>query len=409
MSPNQLKKKKNTTHNRSFLGFSSPTSNTVYTPNQFFDVCLPYSSRGVVRLVSLLIRKTLGWCDENGNPQAEQHVVSWSDFEAAGVSRDMIRGAIEEAIAGHFIRCVRQPRAKKAGSPSVSGLYELKWDERPAYVKNPKEFRGFFAGEGNRTYIPNQYFDRVVPNEPLAVVKVVGSVIRFSIGFQNKWGHRRRNASLSYQHIQNFSHIRDRKTLSVSIRHAIKSNYIERVEEGFFDPDAGKLSKAAVYAVKWLNEGATQPIGQKTLPGQIGVNSRSENPTGIGQKTLPEERSENPTDIKIKQRNNISKQQAAVSFRKLRAEGFGTKAAEVLATAYPGEQIDRQIRWLDGRHIKSNRLGMLRSAIEQDWPAPATTRRKSPDSTERIPGKDFGSALSQIERRLFGDSKKINP
>ena len=391
------------------MGFNPPTSNTVYTPNQFFDACLPYSSRGVVRMVALLIRKTLGWCDEDGNPQAERHALSWNDFEAAGVSRDMIRGAIEEAIAGHFIRCVRQPQTKKTGSPSVSGLYELKWDERPAYLKNPKEFRGFFAGEGNRTYIPNQFFDHVVPNEPLAVVKVVGSVIRFSIGFQNKWGHRRRNASLSYQHIQNFSHIADRKTLSASIRHAIKSNYIERVEEGFFDPDAGKLSKAAVYAVKWLDEGARPVIGQKTLPGQIRVNSWSENPTGIGQKTLPEERSENPTDIKIKQRNNISKQQAAVSFEKLRAEGFGAKAADLLAAAYPGERIDRQIRWLDGRRVKSNRLGMLRSAIEQDWPAPTTAVRKSQDSPERKHGQNFDSALTQIERRLFGDPRKTNP
>jgi hypothetical protein len=350
-----------------------------------------------------------GWCDENGNPQAEQHAVSWSDFEAAGVSRDMIQKAIKEAVKNHFIRCVRQPQAKKAGSPSVSGLYELKWDERPAYVKDPKEFRGFFAGEGNRTYIPNQFFDDVIPHQPLAVVKVVGSVIRFSIGFQNKWGHRRRNASLSYQHIQNYSHIRDRKTLSDSIRHAIKSNYIERIEEGFFDPDAGKLSKAAVYAVKWLNQGIKAAIGQKTLPGKIGANSWSENPTGIGQKTLPEDRSENPTDIKIKQRNNISKQQAAVSFEKLRAEGFSPKSAEVLAATYPDERIDRQIRWLDGRRIKSNRLGMLRSAIERDWPAPSTASRKAPDSGERRHGEDFGSALTQIERRLFGDSENIHP
>jgi hypothetical protein len=392
-----------------FKGFALPTSNTVYTPNQFFDVCLPHSSRGVVRLVSLLIRKTLGWCDENGNPQTEQHTVSWTDFEAAGISRDMIREAIKEAIDHHFIRCIRQPQAKIAGSPSVSGLYELKWDEQPAYVKNLKQFRGFFAGEGNRTYIPNQFFDDVIPHQPLAVVKVVGSVIRYSIGFQNKWGHRRRNASLSYQHIQNYSHIRDRKTLSASIRHAMNSNYIECVEEGFFDPDAGKLSKAAVYAVKWLSEGINQRNGQKTLPGQIGANSWSENPTGIGQKTLPEEWSENPTDIKITKRNNISKQQAAVSFEKLRVEGFDAKAANFLASTYPSEQIERQIHWLDGRQIKSNRLGMLRSAIEQDWAAPTTSARKSAEASERISTEDFGSALTHIERRLFGDSKKINP
>jgi hypothetical protein len=123
------KKKNAAIKNPLFMGSSPPTSNTVYTPNQFFDVGLPYSSRGVVRIVALLIRKTLGWCDEDGNPLAERHALSWNDFEVAGVSRDMIRGAINEAIAGHFIRCVRQPRPKTAGHPYVSGLHELKWDE----------------------------------------------------------------------------------------------------------------------------------------------------------------------------------------------------------------------------------------------------------------------------------------
>ena len=87
-------------------------------------------------------------------------------------------------------------------------MYELKWDDRPEYLKDPRQFRGFFAGEGNRTYIPNQFFDVVIPNEKLAVVKVVGAVIRFSIGFQNKWGHRLQKVALSYQHNQNHSNQR---------------------------------------------------------------------------------------------------------------------------------------------------------------------------------------------------------
>ena len=62
---------------RTFTGFASPTSNTTYTPNQFFDVCLPNHSRGVVRLVGYMIRRTLGWCDANGNPQHEE---IWADF-----------------------------------------------------------------------------------------------------------------------------------------------------------------------------------------------------------------------------------------------------------------------------------------------------------------------------------------
>src|SRR3954454_20068346 len=92
-----------------FAGFALPTSNTTYTPNQFFDVCLPHSSRGCVRIVALMIRKTLGWCDAQGRPQHEQIAVSYADFQAAGISRAMIKPAVAEALKGHFIHCVREP------------------------------------------------------------------------------------------------------------------------------------------------------------------------------------------------------------------------------------------------------------------------------------------------------------
>src|SRR5437764_15161608 len=108
----------------SFAGFALPTSNTTYTPNQFFDVCLPHSSRGCVRLVGYLIRKTLGWCDENGDPLREQHAISYSELELrAGISRDMIRSVIDEAIAGRFIQCIVSPARKTAGAVHQTGRY----------------------------------------------------------------------------------------------------------------------------------------------------------------------------------------------------------------------------------------------------------------------------------------------
>jgi len=392
-----------------FPGFALPTSNTTYTPNQFFDVCLPHCSRGCVRLVSLLIRQTLGWCDENGNPQEVRHLLSWDDFKHAGISREMIRAALAEAIKGHFIVCVREPKQQKFQQSAVSGLYELKWDNRPVYFKNPSEFRGFFAGEGNRTYIPNQFFDHLVPHEPLAVVKVVGSVIRFSIGFQNKWGHRRAHTSLSYQHIQNYSLIRDRKTLSGAIRHALASNYIERVEEGYFDRNAGKLSKAAVYAVKWLSANTDPVNGQKNPLASDTLKTRSENPTRNGQKSPPDQRSDIPTDIEIKQRNKTLKQQSGVAgtFERLKAEGFGDPAAKAIASRYPAERIHRQIDWIDRRTIKANRLGMLRAAIDQDWADPAnivdvTTNRKlrQRNIENSGTGVSFAHAIETLRRKL---------
>src|SRR5438309_1443952 len=121
-----------------FAGFALPTSNTTYAPNQFFDVCLPHYPRGVVRLVGYIIRKTLGWCDENGQPLAERHAISYAELvEKAGISRGTIRGVIKQAVEAHFIRCTRQPNAKKAGVASTTGQYELRWDERSDYLKDP--------------------------------------------------------------------------------------------------------------------------------------------------------------------------------------------------------------------------------------------------------------------------------
>src|SRR5712691_2403570 len=213
-SPHQRQQNTINRTDAAFAGFMLPTSNTTYTPNQFFDVCLPHYSRGVVRIVAYMLRKTLGWCDAEGKPQRERFTISYAEIETeAGINRDMIKRALVEAEEGNFIHCLRKPNAKKAGQPAVSGLYELRWDDRSEYVKNPSRFRGFFAGEGNRTYIPNQFFDHVVRHESLAVVKLVGSIIRFSIGFQNKWGHRRQHVALSYQDIQRYSHLRNRTNL----------------------------------------------------------------------------------------------------------------------------------------------------------------------------------------------------
>jgi hypothetical protein len=383
-----------------FGGFALPRSNTTYVPNQFFDVCLPHYSRGTVRIVAYMIRKTLGWCDADGEPQEKRRVISYTELERAGVARSMIHAALNEAVGGHFIKCLRTAEPSRGGKSAVSGLYELRWDERSEYVKKPAEFRGFFAGEGNRTYIPNEFLDRLVPTEPLAVLKVVGSIIRFSIGFQTKWGHRRRNVALSYQHIQNYTRSKDRTSLSAAVHYALDANYIERVEKGYFDPDGGKLSKAAVYAVKWLNPAADWDTGTKTLPAENEAMNRYENQTGTGSKSRPADRYENQTDIEIKQINKTLKQQAADAVELLKGEGFDPKAAEAIAGGYSFERVERQIRWLGRRQIKSNRLGLLRAAIQGDWPEPG--KQLGAPNPERQAGADFGTALAESRRRFFG-------
>jgi hypothetical protein len=262
---------KNRTHPavQGFPGFAAPTSNTTFTPNQFFDVCVPNYSRGVVRLVAFLIRQALGWCDAEGNPRHERIRLSYGELVSrAGIARSEIRKTLDAALKGGFIECIHAGQASRAYSPAVSAYYQLRWDSRPEYIKDPQAFRGFFEGAGNRTDIPNQFFDHVVPTEPLSVIKVVASVIRFSIGFQARHGGRRQEVRLSYSDIQRYTHLRDRHTLADALRRAEDCHYIYRIEQGYFDPNAGRASRPGRFTLRWA-DASPYLTGMKTPPAPV--------------------------------------------------------------------------------------------------------------------------------------------
>jgi hypothetical protein len=88
--------------------------------------------------------------------------------------------------------------------------------------------------------IPNQFFNQILPTQPLSVLKVVGAVIRFSIGFEARRGFRRQQASLSYSSIQCYTRIISRQDMATALKHALASNFIERVAAGRFDREAGR-------------------------------------------------------------------------------------------------------------------------------------------------------------------------
>lgn len=349
-----------------FQGFKPPTSNTTYTPNQFFDVVIPHFSRGVVRIVGFLIRKTLGWCDANGNPQEEQIEATYSELEhKAGVSRDMIRPALDDALAGHLLECVREGRPKLAHDAGQSALYALGWSDA-AYTTRPTEFRGFFEGDGNRTDIPNEFFDVVIPHEPLTVIKVVGSIIRHSIGFQTKHGRRRQQVALSFQHIQNYARIGSRSDLAKAVRIALEKNYIIRVVDGVFSHRFDER-RSATYALRWSDS----LIGQKTAPAV----DQSEKQTSNGQISEPADRSENRTSIKTKPVNETGNKPADTGLlQKLVTIGFSEKTAAKLIREHSRQTIEEQMAWLPHRAPARSLAGLLRSAIEQQWAAPAKLR-----------------------------------
>lgn len=195
------KTKTNVDPQASFLGFLPPTSNVTGTPNQYFDVLMPICSGPAFKIAGYMIRRSLGWVDAFGNPQEEQLAITHSAVVGkAGVSGAHVRPGLDELIDLNAIECLRQPQPPRTGSPAVVGLYALKWDARPQYITDPARFAGFFDGEGNFTYIPNQYFDEILPFESSSVAKVVATVARYSIGYKSQRGTRRRftRASLSF-------------------------------------------------------------------------------------------------------------------------------------------------------------------------------------------------------------------
>ena len=135
----------------------------------------------------------------------------------------------------------------------------------------------------SRASIPNQFFTRLLPTEPLSVLKVIGSVIRFSIGFEVKRGFRRQQAALSYSDIQRYSKIGSRQDLASALKHALASNFIQHLEPGHFDPNAGRASKAAIYGLKWATDARyCEGTGSKSVP----VSNQSVASTGS--KSVPE-------------------------------------------------------------------------------------------------------------------------
>ncbi len=407
-------------NHEAFEGYPEPTANTLYCPNQFFDVVLPHSSRGVVRLVGYMLRRILGWSDADGRPQEPTVGVSWSELERnAGISNGAISEAINEAVAGRFIRCLRPGRPHSPGQVAVPALYELCWDDSGEYLTAPSEFRGFFAGNGNLTYIPNAFFDHTLKTEPLSVIRVVGTIIRNTIGWQTHYGFRRQRVEMSYTELQRRTHL-SRPALNTALQQAMAHNHVERLEAGYFDTQAGRDSKAATYGLKWQGSTAQQPAEDRPadaaeapdvapqLPSVRKLNRapephRSKNLTGPSVQEVNRKRSENLTGerskkltgLEITDPNNTSPKQqqqaepaatppfAAAARSVLQVEkdpdgamaqliqqGFDEQTATSLANQFSAERILRQCGWIGHRTAERNRLGLLRRAIEQDWPEP---------------------------------------
>lgn len=386
-----------------FAGFEPLGANFLYCPNQFFDVCLPHSSRGTVRLVAYLLRRTLGWLDHEGRPIEQRIAVTYTELiREAGISRGAIGDAVDAAIKARLVRRVARGRSKAMGDAGKSSSFELAWAEADvAYTTDLRTFDGFFAGEGHRSPIPNAFFDVVVPAEPLAVVQVVGAVLRHTVGYQNQFGGRRGSAPLSYSYLQRYTGIGGRRHLADALFTALGKGYVQCVREGAFGIDADGDPQAAHYAVRWAaNAERNASVGSEREPAiltraqQRSVQNghqaigpkrepieRSKKGTRIGSRTAPANRFKQGTEEKTSSKDTLKQQQheadAAAARDLLMREGFDASAADRLAAAASVDEIRQQVTWLPRRRPTRNRLGMLRQSILESWPEPQAVDEKT--------------------------------
>jgi hypothetical protein len=87
----------------------------------------------------------------------------------------------------------------------------------------------------------------------------------------------------------------------------------------------------------------------------------------------------------------------------LRQTGFDETVAQRLAARCPPEVIARQIDWLRLRNSTQNRLGLLRRAIEQDWPKPESAVE---DHDQQL-GREFASHYYAAYHGYTGEAKTV--
>ena len=202
-------------------GFQKP--NEVLTPNHFFDVCLPHASIQVSRVVSYLIHETLGYTKDDGDPFRERFRASYKQIaDEAGLPPSAVKKALDQAVEGRFLNRLRSAVPSSKGQAAQSGEYELRWHDYKdgQYIVDPRKFKGFFAAEGNRTSIPEEFFSHVVRHNIKSVVRFVGAVIRNTIGVKASFGKGRvTRADLSYRRLQGYLNM-SHTTLASAIKKA---------------------------------------------------------------------------------------------------------------------------------------------------------------------------------------------
>lgn len=141
--------------------------------------------------------------------------------------------ALRELLNGRVIECVREPVTSASGRRGgCAGLYALRWDSDSPYTSDIDEFNGFYddGNSGCMTRVPDLYFDYTIPNERLSVVRIVGCILRNTIGYQAGRGVRRLQVQYSQRQIMEKTGITSAGVLSDALSAAKKNGHIIEVQ-----------------------------------------------------------------------------------------------------------------------------------------------------------------------------------
>ena len=441
------------TQQPAFPGFNRFVLPYTYAPNQFFDILLKHvKDRGVVRIVSHMLYRQRRTMDADGHAvdAGQSHFTYDHLIKHAGVARGSIKPAISKSIQLGFIRQNSKPVRPGKGQKAAPGTYSINWDFSDQYATSLDAFQGFSPFKEHGVWIPNEFFTAVIPHEKLSTSAVVGAVIRNTIGWKDDQGFRRMDVQMPFTQLQK-QMLLSLRAVAAGISQALQAGYVVQVNQGIFDPLAGKMSEATTYSLKWKDynlwlfpETAGSRIQKEIerIKFQLLDTAQNEQPqpsnngysTGVVQsvhrrvvqsvhRDAPQEldqsvhrigskrasdRFKTCTRLKSTSKKTTHKKQqqgasapAAVvvdhenhQFSELKSllqqEGVHHRTAARLIRDYPHEQIQSQLNWLKKREARKNPAGLLIRAIEENWDEPGT---QAPPTTEtsQSPGKAFAS------------------
>ncbi|HEX2911243.1 MAG TPA: hypothetical protein VH186_10575 [Chloroflexia bacterium] len=114
-----------------FHGFRQQAGGTfafTMVPNQFLDEIVPFEKPCVVKVVALIIRRTIGWVDERGQ-RRQQEQVAYSEFaREMNMSTQAVADGLKIALEKGYIVRVKPGRMLAHGNaPGEGAWYSLSW------------------------------------------------------------------------------------------------------------------------------------------------------------------------------------------------------------------------------------------------------------------------------------------